>query len=139
MGQSYKSWHISNQATTILSWLNAAKRFRFVIYYMVYIILVLYNFSCCPVYATAESTALTKILNGVDVIVTTPTSLLRLLNKDLLTLNHVKHIVSTYMYIQYYNVIGIIFVLTNVLWPSILSNKIEVFTYLNRIRVFDKF
>ena len=77
---------------------------------MVYIILVLYNFRCCPVYATAESTALTKILNGVDVIVTTPTSLLRLLNKDLLTLNHVKHIVSTY--IQYYNVFGIIFVLT---------------------------
>ena len=131
MSQSYKSWHINNQATTILSWLNAAKRFRFVytcIIYIVYIILVLYNFRCCPVYATGESTALTKILNGVDVIVTTPPSLLRLINKDLLTLNHVKHIVRTY--IQYYNVFGVIFVLTNVLWPGILSNLIEVHLYL---------
>ncbi|XP_064393953.1 putative ATP-dependent RNA helicase TDRD12 isoform X2 [Halichondria panicea] len=69
-----KSAHI--QAKRILSWMSAEKPLR-----------------CCCTYLGIEYEAVVSLINGVDVLVGTPTSIVKLLAKKALSLRHVLKLV----------------------------------------------
>ena len=93
VSSSYKAWNINNQASTILSWINAAKRFRSAVC-IIFNSLITVFIRSCALYTTAESTALPQILNGVDIVVATPSSLVQMMEKKILTLQKTKHLVN---------------------------------------------
>ena len=51
-------------------------------------------YRCCPSYVTAESAAICTILNGIDVLVATPPSVLRLVDREIINLSGLEHVVS---------------------------------------------
>ncbi|XP_019853385.1 PREDICTED: uncharacterized protein LOC100641934 isoform X2 [Amphimedon queenslandica] len=73
---SYKTWNITDQAKTILTWFDAAKRFR-----------------TSFLFATVESDAHIQILNGVDILVATPPALTRLVKREIIAFRSTRHLV----------------------------------------------
>jgi hypothetical protein len=73
---SYKSWLINNQVKTIYSWISAVKVFKT---------------SC--LYSNNEFPVTIQLCHGVDVLVSTPSSLSKLMNKGVIRFTSLKHLV----------------------------------------------
>lgn len=62
-------------------------------YHLQLIIIVVRYCRCCALYPTSQSDALIQILNGVDIVVATPTSLINLMKKGIILFKRLKHLV----------------------------------------------